>query len=83
MRGREGDDFPLAGPWDCEFPSGRAAFFEHFLSTGMRVLSTFDLKSEPARSVFADRHVGFKVSDSKTRRKVTTFWTNLEPNDNF
>ena len=35
------------------------------------------------RASFGDRHGGFKVSDSKTRRKVFTFCTNFKPNDNF
>ena len=34
-------------------------------------------------TLYDDRHEGFKASDSKTRRKVLTFWTNFEPNDNF
>ena len=32
---------------------------------------------------FADRDGGFKATDSKTRRKVLTFWTNFEPNEMF
>ena len=32
---------------------------------------------------FADRDGGFKATDSKTRRKVLTFWTNFEPNGKF
>ncbi len=60
MRGREGDDFPLAGPWDCEFSSGFAALFEQLLCAGMGVLSTFDLKSMVRGSLFVHRHGGFK-----------------------
>ena len=41
MRGREEDDFPVAGPWDCEFSSGSAALIEQLLCAGMGVLSTF------------------------------------------
>jgi len=41
VRGREGDDFPLAGPWNCKFVSGRAACFEQYLLLYTWVLSTF------------------------------------------
>ena len=61
MRGREGDDFPHAGPWNCEFSSGSAAFVEHDLSTGARALSTFGRQSVARDSFLLDRCAGFKA----------------------